>query len=74
MFGTVRGENTKQYSIGPGATEFWSRSSNETVFVGVGSAPGLPQAYVGRPGYILHIGDWKPRGVAIDDMSGEPIA
>lgn len=58
----------------PGVTEFWSRSTPETVFVGVGSAPGLPQAYVGRPGYILNINDWKPLGVRVDDMSGEPVA
>ncbi|KAJ3529689.1 hypothetical protein NMY22_g8894 [Coprinellus aureogranulatus] len=59
VFSTVKNGNTKQYSLIPGSTDFWPRNCLETVFVSVGSAPGLPQSYVGRPGYILHINDWK---------------
>ncbi|KAJ3506670.1 hypothetical protein NMY22_g17173 [Coprinellus aureogranulatus] len=66
IFSTVKNGNTRQYSLTPGSTDFWPRSCLETVFVSVGSAPGLPQAYVGRPGYILHINDWKP-GVPMSD-------
>ncbi|TEB32248.1 hypothetical protein FA13DRAFT_1732003 [Coprinellus micaceus] len=60
VFSTIQNKGADQYKIKPNATKFWSRCSPESVFVGVGSAPGSPQAYLGRPGFILHIKDWRP--------------
>jgi hypothetical protein len=60
VFSTIQNKGADQYKIKPNATKFWSRCSPESVFVGVGSAPGSPQAYLGRPGFILHIEDWRP--------------
>ncbi|KAF6748937.1 hypothetical protein DFP72DRAFT_915038 [Ephemerocybe angulata] len=55
VFSAVQGENTKQYSMKPGVTEYWNRTHPETVFVSVGSSPGIPKAYLGRPGFVLNI-------------------
>ncbi|TEB32223.1 hypothetical protein FA13DRAFT_1731977 [Coprinellus micaceus] len=63
VFSTIQNGDTSQYKIKPNSTSYWTRSCPESVFVGVGSAPGLPQAYVGRPGFILHIEDRRARGV-----------
>ncbi|TEB32220.1 hypothetical protein FA13DRAFT_291403 [Coprinellus micaceus] len=62
VFSTLQNGDTSQYKVKPKCTSYWTRSCPESVFVGVGSAPGLPQAYVGRPGFILHIRDWRPNG------------
>ncbi|KAF5333562.1 hypothetical protein D9611_002837 [Ephemerocybe angulata] len=51
--------NTHQRSIWPGLSDKWQRSTPETVLVSVGSAPGTVRAYIGHPGYILHIDDWS---------------
>ncbi|TEB23790.1 hypothetical protein FA13DRAFT_1739787, partial [Coprinellus micaceus] len=62
VFSTLQSGDTGQYRIKPNGTSYWVRSCPESVFVGVGSAPGLPQAYVGRPGFILHIQNWRKNG------------
>ncbi|KAF5329026.1 hypothetical protein D9611_013849 [Ephemerocybe angulata] len=55
VFSAVQGGNTEQYSMKPGVTEYWNRTHPETVFVSVGSSPGVPKAYLGRPGFVLNI-------------------
>ncbi|KAF6761878.1 hypothetical protein DFP72DRAFT_877319 [Ephemerocybe angulata] len=53
---TIQGRgDTRQYSMKPNVTESWERTSPETVFVSVGSTPGVPRAYLGRPGFVLSI-------------------
>ncbi|KAF6751447.1 hypothetical protein DFP72DRAFT_907041 [Ephemerocybe angulata] len=56
VFNSLVVGDTFQSTIKPGAVASWLRTAGpETVFVSVGSAPGVPRAYLGRPGFILHI-------------------
>lgn len=53
---TIQGSgDTKVHTIKPNNTESWERTSPETVFVSIGSSPGVPRAYLGRPGFVLSI-------------------
>ncbi len=45
-------------SMAPGTRSSWIVQSPEVVLISMGSTPGLPRAYLGRPGFILHIDDW----------------
>ncbi|KAF5329046.1 hypothetical protein D9611_013850 [Ephemerocybe angulata] len=59
IFSSVHGGDTGgctgQYAIKPNSKDSWYRTRSEIVFVSVGSSPGAPRAYIGRPGFILHI-------------------
>ncbi|KAF5329025.1 hypothetical protein D9611_013848 [Ephemerocybe angulata] len=46
---------TRQFALKPGGKDSSSRTNPEVVFVSVGSSPGVPRAFIGRPGFILHI-------------------
>ncbi|TEB33211.1 hypothetical protein FA13DRAFT_1773414 [Coprinellus micaceus] len=64
ILSTGRTGDTSQFCMKPGLVDFWIRGYNETVLVSVGSAPGSPQAYIGRPGFVLCIEKWEPIGVS----------
>ncbi|KAJ2930870.1 hypothetical protein H1R20_g6223, partial [Candolleomyces eurysporus] len=49
--------DTRQWNMKPGITEFWSRQGPEVVLVSVGSALGVPRAFVGKVGFTLQIND-----------------
>jgi hypothetical protein len=44
-----------QWCMSPGKTDFWQRQGPEVVLVSVGSAPGVPRAFLGKVGFTLHI-------------------
>lgn len=50
--------DTRQWPLKPGQADFWQRKGSEVVLVSVGSAPGVPRAFLGRSGFTLHINDF----------------
>ena len=49
--------DTRQFNVKPGTTEFWPRQGPEVVLISVGSAPGVPRAFLGKVGLTLEIND-----------------
>ncbi|KAF6748936.1 hypothetical protein DFP72DRAFT_915033, partial [Ephemerocybe angulata] len=46
---------TGRCTLKPSNKASWRRTRSEIVFVSVGSSPGVPRAFIGRPGFILQI-------------------
>ncbi|KAF5329061.1 hypothetical protein D9611_013847 [Ephemerocybe angulata] len=46
---------TGRCTLKPSNKASWRRTKSEIVFVSVGSSPGVPRAFIGRPGFILQI-------------------
>lgn len=55
VLSSVQEEAVWQSTISPGKTNFWHRRDPEIVLVSIGSAPGVPRAFLGKVGHTLHI-------------------